>query len=80
MKKKVDWRHDTNEPTTQSIQNTIITDKSDNLEGGTSDNDEERRLTSFTAKVRITSLNSHFPHLKPQHKMLEAGLKRQTVN
>jgi hypothetical protein len=51
MKKKVDRRHDTNEPTTQSIHNTIITHTSDNLEGGPSDNDEERRLTSLSARV-----------------------------
>ena len=62
MKKKVDWRHDTHEPTTQSIHNTIITYKSDNLERGTSDNDEERKLTSTTAKLEITSLNLHFRH------------------
>ncbi len=37
-------------------------------------------LASFTAKLHIASLNAHFPHLKPQHKMLEAGFKRQTVN
>jgi hypothetical protein len=31
------------------------------------------------AKLKISSLNSHFPHLKLQHKMLEAGRKGQTV-
>ena len=51
MKKKVDWRHNTNEPTTQSIHNTIITHTSGNLEGGPLDNDEERRLTSLSARV-----------------------------
>ena len=58
--KKVDLRHDTNDPTAQSIDNTIITYKSDNFGGGTSDNDKERKLTQFTAKVCITSLNLHF--------------------
>jgi hypothetical protein len=32
------------------------------------------------SKLWITSLNSHFPHLKPQYEMLEAGLKSKSVD
>jgi len=33
--------------------------------------DEKCRLTSIRAEVEITSLNSHFAHQRPQHKMLK---------
>ena len=33
--------------------------------------DEIRKRSSISIEVEITSLNSHFPHQKAQHKMLK---------
>ena len=39
--------------------------------------DERCKLISITAKLCITSLNSHFPHQKPQPKILRKRKRSQ---